>query len=119
MSNLPQKIFNGDSGMPGINTGQEALFLLVCKALEEKRIIQYKECEHIYKTTVMVSEFGWSDFWDSDEQEWKDKQYKRTDWEIKQLADSWLLRALGALIKKGYLTVIPRIELSKSLPVKE
>ena len=115
MTNLPQKIFNGDNGMPKINTGQEGLFLLVCKALKEKRIVQYKEIKHIYQTVVQESEFTGFEYWDTEKQEYVWKSRKYSDWEIDNLTNSWLLRALGSLIKKGYLAVIPRIELSKQI----
>lgn len=77
MSDLPQKIFNGND-LPGINTGQEALFLLVYQAVKEKRIIQYKEVKHIYQTTVQVSTYTWDEYYDNEKQEWADRTREYT-----------------------------------------
>ncbi len=115
MNNLPQKIFNGNNGMPKINTGQEALFLLISKKLKEKQIIQYEETKQIYTSTVQRSEYTTESSWDNIRGEWVYEPRKYQEWEIEILVYSWLLRALGALIKKGYLAVIPRIELSNKI----
>jgi len=118
MNNLPQKIFHTNN-MPFINTGQQALFLLICKKLKQKTTVEYEEIKNIYTTTVQRSEYTSEDYWDREKDKWNWTSRKYEDWEIDNLMSSWLLRALGALIKKGYLLVIPRIEFTKQLRNQE
>ena len=105
--------------MPEINTGQEALFLLVCKKLKEKQIIQHEEIKEIYTSMVQRYEYTNEHYWNQEKGEWSDRPRKYYEWEIDNLITSWLLRALGALIKKGYLTVIPRIKFPNQLESAE
>lgn len=114
MSNLPQKMFD-DGNLPSLNTGQKALFLLVCDALEQKRAIQFKECKYIYKMAVQKSDFSSWYYLDEETQKYVQVKRKYSDNEVDNKCNGWLLRTLGSLIKKGYLTVIPRIELKKTL----
>lgn len=114
MNNLPQKIFNGN-GMPKINTGQEALFLLICKKLKRKEIIQREEIKKIYTSVVQKSKYTSEYCWDREKGGWRYQPRKYQEWEIENLVTSWLLRALGSLIKKGYLAVVPRIEFSNQI----
>ncbi|MCK5609329.1 hypothetical protein KAR91_46075, partial [Candidatus Pacearchaeota archaeon] len=85
----------------------------ICTKLEEKAIVQYKEVEGIYLNTVQVSQYTYGSYWDNAAQSWESKRRLYEDWEVKVLVNAWLLRALGTLIKKGYLTVLPRIQFSE------
>lgn len=114
MNNLPQRIFNGN-GLPKINGGQQALFLLVCKCLKHSRKVEYEEIMGIYTSVVQRSCNKSDGYWDKEKNCWGWNSRRYDPWEIDILAQSWLLRALGALIKKGYLTVVPCIEFSKVL----
>ena len=71
-----------------------------------------EELEIIYKEKVQRYKSAKRGLWDSQEG-WIEEPRKYFDWEIDQMLQAWVLRALGALIKKGYLTVIPRISLNK------
>lgn len=112
-SNLPQRLFNGN-GLPKINSGQKALFLLICKKLNQREIIKYGEYEKIYFNEVKQYNQRGENYWDSEINDWGWRYRDYNDYEIEQMVKSWLLRALGTLIKKGYLIVLPRIEFVKS-----
>ena len=108
-------MFNGNNGLLKINTGQEALFLLVCKKLKQQQIVHHDEAMEIYLSVVQMSEYtGWN-CWDNDSGKWEWKSRLKNEWEIEGCFQAWLLRALGTLIKKGYLTVIPCIEFTKQI----
>ena len=108
--NPPQKLF-GNGELPRLNGGQEVLFHLVCEAIWENKKVDYDDLMDVYQFEVQRSGNKSTLCWDeaSGKHVWRSSPY--ADWELEQLMQSWLLRALGALIKKGYLTVVPRMEL--------
>lgn len=104
------KLFQGH--LKPLNDGQRALLRLVTEKYQNGGIVQYEELEIIYKEKVQRYKSAKRGLWDSQEG-WIEEPRKYFDWEIDQMLQAWVLRALGALIKKGYLTVIPRISLNK------
>jgi len=109
----PHNLFNGEK-LPKINKGQEALYLLICKKIKAKKKVEYDELMEIYKSSVQMSEYTSDNYWDNEKGDWGYKTRLHTDFEINYLMQSWLLRALGSLIKKGYLMVLPMIEFTKN-----
>jgi len=112
MENLPENIFNG-SKLKGVNDGQRALLILICKKLKDGQHVQHDELITIYKTKVQREQRCWTPYYDHEKEKWGHRYEDYTDYQIESNAQNWLLRALGALIKKGYLTVLPRIDFSK------
>ena len=106
MNELPQ-LFNGK--LRPINEGQKALMVLVSIKYQSYEHIEYEELRTIYQKKVQRNKH--STYWTRDG--WKTVDY--ADWEIYNLTTSWVLRAIGTLVKKGYLTVIPKINFSKQL----
>jgi hypothetical protein len=115
-TNLPQRIFDVEV-LPPVNDGQRELFGLICRRLKEKAIVQHREILFIYQTYVQESEYSSAGYFDEEQDKWIENFRKYKDWEIEALCNAWLLRALGTLIKKGYLTVIPQIQFAE-LPEK-
>jgi hypothetical protein len=96
-----------------INNGQIMLYQLVCEKIKTKQTIQYQEIEDIYINHVQRSKSGACLVWDKEKKHytWEKRNYDEAD--IQRLAESWVLRAIGTLIKKGYLTVVPVMNLRK------
>ena len=104
-TNLPT-IFNGK--LRPINDGQKALMILISKKYEKKEQIEYEELEKIYQKKVQRNKKY--HYW-TYKNECIYEDY--LDYQMTQLVTSWVLRAIGALVKKGYLTVIPKINLTR------
>jgi hypothetical protein len=112
MNEHPIKLF-GDGDLPKINKGQEALFCLVSRKLKEQKKVEYDELMEIYLYNVQMCSLRSEAVWDSKTGKYSYEGRPYRDFEIEQMMQSWLLRALGTLIKKGYLMVIPRMEFTK------
>ena len=97
----------------GLNDGQKMLLRLICDKYKNGRTITHDDILNIYQQYVQRYTHSSVRTYDFGTQSWKYKEVPFSDWYVEELARSWLLRALGALIKKGYLTVIPRIDLSR------
>ena len=97
----------------GLNDGQKMLLRLICDKYKNGRTITHDDILNIYQQYVQRYTHSPVRTYDFGTQSWKYKEVPFSDWYVEELARSWLLRALGALIKKGYLTVIPRIDLSR------
>jgi hypothetical protein len=93
-----------------INDGQKALLRLICEKYKNNEPLQKEEAKQIYIEKVK-RKIGITYTYRLGDSPWETKTYPYKDWELDQLTISWMLRALGALIQKGYLTVIPRIQL--------
>lgn len=100
--------------LPGnINDGQKELLNLICLKYQNNQSINKEEIVNIYRLKVQRQKERWDNYYEYDRQndKWRGAYVPYSSWHIEDLATSWLLRALGALMKKGYLTVIPRINL--------
>lgn len=98
-----------------INDGQKALLRLISEKYQNGGIISKDEMTKIWNEKIRRH----NKFWDYYGGEYDTTLKRRTgayrdyeDFQIDQLVTSWVLRALGALIQKGYLTVIPRMQFS-------
>ena len=113
MSTNLTTIFN-DKLRP-INDGQKALMILISKKYEKAEQIEYEELEKIYHEKVQRNKKYWSYYHTYDEQEkrWYAGYEEYEKWQLDILVTSWVLRSIGTLVKKGYLTVIPKINLSR------
>ena len=95
---------------PTLTPAQKALVALIINKYKAGTQIILDEVRPIYKLAMRESEhyMGWRD----DDGVWQERRRPYTEQYMKDKATQWLLRNLGSLIKKGYLTVIPRISLS-------
>lgn len=98
---------------PKLRSGQLALYVLFCNSVKEKRVLQRKEIFDLYKEYVAE---GQSDKYVYTGDGTNKGVWEVTDWdewEWKRNFEQWFVYTLGALLKKGYLRVVPAINLSE------
>ena len=88
-----------------LNQGQTMLYKKISEVTDNKETLHFSDAMEIYKTFVLRETRYWP--------EWGNKSYPYTDWQLKEYCNNWLLRAIGALVKKGYIAMIPMIDLEK------
>jgi len=98
-----------------INDGQKALMVLISKKYKTSEQIDYNELKEIYEKKVQRSKkyYEYYHTYDEKEKKWIGGYVIYEKWRVELMVTSWVLRAIGALVKKGYLTVIPKINLSR------
>lgn len=114
-----------DTGLPTVTIensrhhltkGQEKLLALILDKYKKSEKILIEEVQPIYQIAMTRKRNqGWFRDSEGKTHEW-DNEY--TPAYLTDKATQWLLRNLGSLIKKEYLTVIPRIQLNKENPNK-
>jgi len=126
MTDSPMREMRASKALVGISRttrlskGQMALYELIVDANKRKFIISRERLKMVYLNEVQRSPDTWS-YW-KDREELSDGTSKpiggyepRPDWQTDMNMMCWFTNALGALIKKGYLTVIPKFNLSDTL----
>lgn len=97
--------------LPKLRPGPMALYLLFHNSVAEKRVIKRDEIFFIYKEYVAAGK-GYSQVLSKDRKlVWVIRDWM--DWQWEQNFNNWFVRTLGSLLKKGYLRVVPAIDLSK------
>ena len=99
-----------------LSSGQQELYKLLCDTLNGKtEKVARPDIINIYNKTVRRSEKRYEDYhkYDHENKRWIGSYVEYEDWRIEMYAEMWFIRALGALIRKGYITVIPLIDLSR------
>jgi len=92
-----------------LTIAQQDLMLLILKKIKEQKQIEFKEIFSIYKNKVNhlpVSYVLHKE--DGTTLHWSTPQTK--NW-VEYKAQEWFFRNIGLLVKKGYLTIIPKINL--------
>lgn len=103
---------------PNLTDAQKPLFALICDKLCKGDKLTMPEIKQIYiKYACREVRNGVPYFWDY----WKNYDYinkksvggwvKRPDKHLNQLVTMWLMNNIGSLVLKGYLKVLPIIEL--------
>jgi len=96
--------------IPKLSIGQLKIYTLFCQSIKEERVVNREELFQIYKKHV-----GRGDsevhVRKGDVIVWEDRPW--CDWEWNRNFETWFVYALGALLKKGYLRVMPAIDLSE------
>ena len=105
--------------LKNINNGQKTLLRLICKKHNKRELIGRDEITKIYKEEVQRNKLFLNYYYDHDEKKYKTERIPYNEYQIEFYVTSWVLRALGALIRKGYLTVMPRIDFSKNCSTEE
>jgi len=99
---------------PKLRAGSLALYVLFCKSVDEKRVLTRKEIFAIYKGYVAEGQ-GDRYIYIGDGKErhgvWRVTEWD--DWEWKRNFENWFTRTLGSLLQKGYLRVVPAMDLSE------
>lgn len=97
---------------PKLRPGQLALYVLFCRSVKESRVLKREEIFTIYKDYVAEGESDKFIYaWDGTRNGvWKVVSWD--EWEWKRNFEGWFVRTLGSLLKKGYLRVVPAIDLS-------
>lgn len=102
-----------------LRPGQAHLYDLIVEKLDSGEKISIQEAEHIWRTKVCrkmvdgVPHRTLYGYWENGE--WKPwaKDIPMTDDDITFAVLDWLTRNIGLLVIRGYLKVIPMIELEK------
>lgn len=99
-----------------ITKGQAALYDLAVERVEANIAITLNEAVEIYSTKVCRNFVGgkpagymWK--YDRSKQKYTAELEPLGEFELQQRAIQWLMSSIGSLVLKGYLKVIPMIEL--------
>lgn len=100
-----------ESKLPKLRPGPMELYLLFHNSVAEKRVIKRDEIFFIYKEYV-ASGKGYAQVLSKDRKlVWVVRDWM--DWQWEQNFNNWFIRTLGSLLKKGYLRVVPAVDLTK------
>lgn len=97
-----------DKPLPKLHKNQLGLYVLFCNAVKDNRVLSGDELFAFYKNNVASGE---SDYPVHGSQLWQPLPWR--EWEWKRNFESWFIYSLGSLLKKGYLRVVPAIDLSQ------
>jgi hypothetical protein len=102
-----------------LTDGQEKLYRLILISTKKEQQIQYIDVMKIYKTSVMKTKEleWWCPHPIDGEPGWRSRPYD--NYEMRMKCISWLMYSLGRLIVKGYVTVLPKIELKELQEIKK
>lgn len=100
-----------------LTKGQLALYETLDEAYQKKQIITRAVIENLYQNFVEKSLDTYNPWKEQFKQKDGTTSYRggyqpKNDWQRKQSALMWFTLSLGALIRKGYLTAIPKFNLS-------
>lgn len=112
---------------PPLSTGQELLLKLFLNYYQTEKVIPKKEIFDIYKNKVAIGYTTYS-YKQKDENgdvvlsKYGHPVYTYVDrpwseWTWSNYFEAWFLRNLGALLKKGYLKIVPAFELVDKQPL--
>jgi len=112
MESNSQSIINStQTPLNSLTKGQERLMLKVFQAFKNKSKINLDEIIDIYKNFVMRSPY----LYDGDFLNYNGEKVLKDEWRIETNARSWCMNAIGSLVRKGFLTVVPNIDLSRAI----
>lgn len=102
---------------PNLTQGQKSLFGLITIKLEKNTPISFDEAKKIYLEKVCKNIRNgiphWYNSWKRNEKDEMVGGYEPlNEWELNNRILMWLTSNIGSLVLKGYLKVIPAIELN-------
>ena len=110
---------------PNLTRGQKDLYDLITIKLDAGKMIMYVEAKNIYiqkvcqqvRNGIPYTWNAWAEKYTDDKGEiqFKGAYQPMTDFELNQRVLLWLTSNIGALVLKGYLKVIPMIEIKRLL----
>lgn len=101
---------------PKLTQGQKLLYGLICEKLKTNKPIHFREAKTIYIEQVCKDVRNgvvyWHNWWWCNEKDEQVGRYEPLPEElVPQRVLLWLTSNIGSLVLKGYLKVIPSIEL--------
>lgn len=90
-----------------LTKAQQALLFLINEKVKENKPLTIEDADEIHLKYVNKER---KSGWQTGEITWG-------DWYTREVVTAWLLRNLGSLIIKGYLMVLPRIEITQTKKV--
>lgn len=92
---------------PKLAISNQKLLELLINKYNNKETVTSKEIVSLYKQYVQRSDTHWA----YDHTDGRERYVPYTDNQIERHSRNWLIRSLGTLINKGYLKVIPNMDL--------
>ena len=103
-----------------LSKGQKVLYSIICKKLEQDKPLVMEEAVEMWLNNVCKTFNNgipcyWNWYHHKDEKdEWRGGLTPLTQYEIKLRSLSWLMMSIGSLVLKGYLKIIPKLQLSNN-----
>ena len=97
-----------------LTKGQRSLLDLINEKTASGEVINMKECSKIYLKDVQRSTYTNDQTYNHETKDWVMYRRKRVDYEIENSIIQWTVYALGALVKKGYVAIMPMIDFTKT-----
>lgn len=102
-----------------LTDGQRCLYGVICEKLKSDTPIYAEEAVKMWLENVSRANFingephtyEYYGRYDDIQKKWVPCWRKLSDWEIKTRSITWLMAAIGALVLKGYLKIIPQLEI--------
>jgi len=98
--------------IPKLRAGPMALYVLFFTATKEGRSLKRDEIFNVYKKHVARGKTD-RPTWESPTSNHVWRKVDWTEWEWDRNFECWFVYTLGALLKKGYLRVVPAVDLRK------
>ncbi len=105
------------SKRPRLTIGQKALFNLTCKKIQEKSALTFEESQLLYTLygcrEARDGVLYYMDWWDHKDENgnWREKLKPMNEYHARIATLTWLTHNIGSLVLKGYLKVLPVLEL--------
>lgn len=103
---------------PRLTRGQQELYSMLCEKVRLGEKVHFDEAKKIWLDSACQNLEGGVPYYydnyksyDEEKKQWVGGRSYLTDAMIANYAISWLLRNIGSLVIKGYLKVIPQLEL--------
>lgn len=90
---------------------QRKLYMLLCYRLKKKAQVTRNDIIYLYKKYVQRIPEKFTNIYNHDKKEWETGYVLLKDYETQDRAMKWFISALGRLIVKGYLIVLPVINI--------
>lgn len=97
-----------------LTKGQLALYELILEANRDKFVISRQRLKTVYVNNVQRNKEYWNPWKERVGDKYRGGYEHRNEYVENINCMNWFTNALGALIKKGYLTVIPKFNLKKA-----
>lgn len=103
---------------PNLTKGQKSLFEVICLKLEKGDVLTFSEAKEIYINNVnremrngVPYFFNW--WWRNEKDEMVGRLEPMSKEQINIAVITWLTHNIGCLVLKGYLKILPVLELNK------
>lgn len=101
-----------------LTKGQHVLYGLICKKLETNDVILLQEIKDIYvhyacREVRNGVPYTYNFWWKKENEQWLGRYEPMTSEQVTLWSLKWITQNIGSLVLKGYLKVLPQLQLTE------